>query len=139
MYPYPDAINPYVHAQGFDKLCEHSLNRRGVGAFAFIAVTQSERARRRQERAVAKAWSVYKGDLYRINMVRDRVSEVGLVILTNGGIFKDFVLCCKKIRRSGKTKDELFEDFVKGGFPIDPQKFWDPAEMYRPPAYLLNR
>ena len=133
---YPDSIAPYVYRRGFDKYLQHALNDKGVGAFAFLEIAQSAKAMQRNERAVAKAWSVYRGDPYRINKIADRAGEVGLVILTNGGIFTHLVLNCRAIRHSGKTKDALFEDFVRGGMPIDPQKFWDPAAMYRVPAYL---
>lgn len=133
---YPDSIAPYVYRRGFDKYCQHALNGSGVGAFAFLEIPQSARAIRKNERAVAKAWTTTRGDIYRINKVAERAGEVGLIVLTNGGIFTHLVLSCSAIRRSGKAKDALFEDFVRGGMPIDPQKFWDPAAMYRVPAYL---
>jgi hypothetical protein len=133
---YPDSIAPYVYRRGFDKFCQHALNDSGIGAFAFLEIAQSAKAMQKNERLVAKAWTVYRGDYTRINKIANRAGEVGLVFLTHGGIFRDLVLSCGKIRQSGKEKDELFKDFVRKGIPIDPQKFWDPAAMYRPPAYL---
>jgi hypothetical protein len=133
---YPDNISPYVYRRGFDKYCQHNLTDKGIGAFAFLEIAQSAKAMQKNERMVAKAWATYRGDYHRVNKVANRAGEVGIVILTNGGIFTHLVLSCRAIRQSGKEKDALFEDFVKGGMPIDPAKFWDPAAMYRVPAYL---
>ena len=39
---YIESISNYVYRNGFDKIRERDLKRKGVGAFAFYAVNQPE-------------------------------------------------------------------------------------------------
>jgi hypothetical protein len=138
MFQYPDSIKPYVY-NGFDKMCEHDLNKKGVGAFAFFGVAQPWNITERNQRAFDRKMNRNPfRDRYTANKVLDRAHLVGFAMVVNGGIIHFLTFSCQKIRRTAKTKDELVNKLIQDGLPIDPAKFCDVAEMYRAPAYLTE-
>lgn len=137
---YPESIHPYVYNMGFNKICEHELNNKGVGAFAFYHVHQSDRVFRRNERSLERALArnPMMDKVYEAEKILGRAHTIGFAMVVNGGIIVHQIWSCKKIRQISKTKDGLIKDMVEKGCPIDPRKFCDPAGMYRAPAYLTQ-
>ena len=132
---FPESIQPYVYKKGFDKMCEYDLQKKGVGAFAFVAVYDPdafERNQRTLDKALAKNpfHSRYRNAV-EANKILDRARKVGVAYYVNGGEIKINELTCHNLRNAGRTKDDAIRYLLGKRFPIDPQKMCDVAEMYR--------